>query len=320
MDRTICQQAYSTALYIIVCYISFTLLAWHFKAVFAILSINMCKCSIGEIGGRLKPGEDTVMDTAVLRTDTPSIVGDGQPDAQHTAALQVSMKSTAKDNGDKEEAKLKVHALQHNLESDFGRDQSSEPETLVDEEDSTLTLTQSLSSVTALTLTLTEISQMDPSQSPGKVATYRDRLHVEGATGLHTVCDGTAGDGSKGEGGEAGDDGDDGEGGEAGEDGNASEGGDNGEGEDVCDAGGSGEGNDAAEGGYAREGRGAGEDGAKDKTLKLSKTLPDVTESVDAAERAGDKNTGMDPSVNIGDIVRSEMRKILEVRNNINTQ
>lgn len=241
------------------------------------------------------------MNTAVLGTDTPSTMGDGQPDVQHTATLQASMKSTAKDNGDGEITKLKVHTLQ-NLESDFGRDQNetaSEPETLVDEEDSSLTLTQSLSSVTAMALTLTEISQMDPSQSPGNVAMHSDRLNVEDATELPAVCDGTVGDGGgKGEGSEAGDNGD------------ASESGDNGDG---GNAGGSGEGGDPGEGGDAREGHDPGEDGVKDKALKLSKTLPGVTESVDTAETAGDKNPGMDPSVNIDDIVRSEMRKILEV-------
>ena len=140
-------------------------------------NVYICICSVGEVGWRLRPGDDTphtTLGTGTLQLlstgdtgDTGDTVdtGDAPPNA-HAATLHVHAQVTtaAKDSNEGEEKESPETVGVELEEVDIGQNQSTS--TLVNE-DSVLTPTQSSSSVSALTLT--EISQREGTQSTGQL-------------------------------------------------------------------------------------------------------------------------------------------------------
>lgn len=128
-------------------------------------------CSIGEVGPRKRTGDDTSTDETLLSTGpgynvlSPPI---------HAATKQVSQSAATTIGGDgrgSEERKV-VRSPQQKM-NDFDPDRNSvrtsEPQSEMNNE-SSFTLTQSISSSTAVTLT--EISQIELTQSPLKRDTH----------------------------------------------------------------------------------------------------------------------------------------------------
>ena len=217
------------------------------------LNSLFCMCSVGEIGSRVKPGDDTLHTTVGNET---LVSTDGVQTELLATPLQDSV--TGKDNGD-EELNSETFTIQRQ-EADSDQNQTlSEPETPTNED--SVTLTQSSSSVTALTLT--EVTQMEGSQSLLKLDTHTTKPRSEQHTTTEALTEPLVSETSPDDGKE--------------DDNNTEDGG----------------------GGVKEE--------VPQYSLESSQKLPSATES------AGDQNPESNPHIIIGDIVRSEMRKILQV-------
>ena len=131
-------------------------------------STCICICSIGEVGWRLRPGDDTphtTLGTGTLQLSSTGDTGGALPNI-HAATLHVHAPVTtaAKDSNKGEERESPETIGVEREEVDIGQNHSTS--TLVNE-DSVLTPTQSSSSL--LALTLTEISQIEGNQSTAEL-------------------------------------------------------------------------------------------------------------------------------------------------------